>query len=128
MQAAVRLLTLHGHRVFPHKHLPRRGIAEQRQFLLEQSNSYYVLYLDDDLILEPDLVERLMRAISEEQCGFVGSAPIGLSYVNDERPEQQSIELWDGPVRPETGDAGFRRSGSGIICTAPQTSCMCRGV
>lgn len=101
VQAAVRLLALHGHGVFLHKHLPRRGIAEQRQFLLEESNSYYVLYLDDDLILEPDLVERLMRAIREEECGFAGSAPIGLSYAEDERPEQQSIELWDGPVRPE---------------------------
>lgn len=101
VQAAVRLLRLHGHSVFLHTHLPRRGIAEHRQFLLEQSNSYHVLYLDDDLILEPDLVQRLMRAISEEKCGFVGSAPIGLSYVRDERPEQQSVELWEGPVRPE---------------------------
>lgn len=101
VQAAIRVLTLHGHRVFTHKHLPRRGIAEQRQFLLDQANSFYVLYLDDDLILEPDLVERLMRAIREEQCGFAGSAPIGLSYRDEERPHQQVIEFWDGPVRPE---------------------------
>lgn len=102
VQAAIRLLTLQGHEVSTFKHLPRRGIAEQRQFLLEQANSFYILYLDDDIILEPDLLERLMKAISEERCGFVGSAPIGLSYVNDERPGQQSIEFWDGPVEPET--------------------------
>ena len=101
VQAAARLLALHGHQVGTHKHLPRRGIAEQRQFLLEQANSYYVLYLDDDVILEPDLIQRLMQAMGEEQCGFVGSAPIGLSCREEERPGQQSIEFWEGPVRPE---------------------------
>lgn len=101
VQAAIRVLTLHGHRVFTHKHLPRRGIAEHRQFLLDQANSFYVLYLDDDLIIEPDLVERLMRAIREEQCGFVGSAPIGLRYKDEERAPQQAIDFWEGPVRPE---------------------------
>jgi hypothetical protein len=111
VQAAIRVLTLHGHRVFTHKHLPRRGIAEHRQFLLDQANSFYVLYLDDDLILEPDVVERLMRAIREEQCGFAGSAPIGLSYKDEERPHQQTIEFWDGPVRPEavTPDSAERQ-------------------
>ncbi len=101
VKASVRLLRLHGHQVFLHKHLPRKGIAEQRQFLLEASSSYFVLYLDDDLILEPDLVERLMRTMREERCAFVGSAPIGLSYLDDERPDQEAIELWESPVRPE---------------------------
>ncbi len=102
VQTAIRLLNLQGHQVFTHKHLPRRGIAEHRQFLLEQAHSFYVLYLDDDLILEPDLVQRLMRAMREEQCGFVGSAPVGLSYIDDHRAQQQEIELWDGRVLPET--------------------------
>src|SRR5439155_6946608 len=31
----VRALRWHGHRVTRHRHLPRRGMAEQRQFLLE---------------------------------------------------------------------------------------------
>lgn len=101
VQTAVRVLNLHGHQVFTHKHLPRRGIAEQRPFLLDQSNSFYVLYLDDDLILEPDLVQRLLKAMREEHCGFVGSASIGLSYREEERPYQQSIEFWQGQVRPE---------------------------
>lgn len=100
-QTAVRVLNLHGHQVFAHKHLPGKGIAEHRQFLLDQSNSFYVLYLDDDLILEPDLVQRLLKAMREEHCGFVGSAPIGLSYREEERPHQQSIEFWQGQVRPE---------------------------
>src|SRR5262245_29817205 len=33
----VRALRRRGHRVELHRHLPRRGMAEQRQFLLEQS-------------------------------------------------------------------------------------------
>jgi hypothetical protein len=89
-----------------HRRLPGRGIAEHRQYLLERSNSYYVLYLDDDLILERDLVERLMRAMSEKRCGFVGSAPAGLSCPDDERPLQQGIELREGPVVPDSPERG----------------------
>jgi glycosyltransferase involved in cell wall biosynthesis len=101
VQTAVRVLRLHGNGVTTLKHLPRRGIAENRQFLLEQSSSFYVLYLDDDLILEPDIIGRLMAAMSEERCGFAGCAPIGLSYLHDERPWQQAIQLWDRRVEPE---------------------------
>ena len=99
--AVVRILRAHGHVVEVHKHLPRRGMAEQRQFLLGRATAPYALFIDDDIILERDMIERLHRAIREEGCGFVGSAVIGLSFINDVRPHQQHIEFWDGPVRPE---------------------------
>lgn len=99
--AAARVLESHGCEVRLLEHLPRRGIAEQRQFLLEQSNAAYALCLDDDVILEPYVLALLLGVIERERCGFVGSSVIGLSYVNDLRPAQQHIELWDGPVRPE---------------------------
>jgi glycosyltransferase involved in cell wall biosynthesis len=83
------------------KHLPRRGMAEQRDFLLSQSSSPYVLFIDDDLLLESYVLTSMFQVLSEEQCGFVGSAPIGLSYLNDVRPEEQEVELWEGPVQPE---------------------------
>jgi GT2 family glycosyltransferase len=89
------------HEVTLLKHLPRRGLAEQRQFLLDQARSPYALFLDDDVILEPDLVSRMLRAIRQARCGFVGSAVIGLSFIDDERPHQQAIEIWDGEVEPE---------------------------
>jgi glycosyltransferase involved in cell wall biosynthesis len=79
----------------------RHGLAEQRHFLLAQARSPYVLYLDDDLLLEPDAVARLLDVIRQQRCGFVGMAPIGLSHVDDVRPHEQQIELWDGPVQPE---------------------------
>ena len=106
IQAVLRVLRAHGHTVTVHKHLPRRGIAEQRQFLLEQATAPYSLFLDDDLILEPDVVERMLVAIQEESCGFVGSAVIGLSYMHDIRPHEQTIEFWEGPVQPETVQPG----------------------
>jgi len=106
VQAVLRVLQAHGHAVALHKHLPRRGIAEQRQFLLEQATAPYSLFLDDDLILEPDLVERMLIAIQEEKCGFVGSAVIGLSYIHDVRPHEQAIEFWHGPVQPEVVQSG----------------------
>jgi GT2 family glycosyltransferase len=99
--AVARVLRYHGQSVTIHKHLPRRGMAEQRQFLLDQSSAPYVLYLDDDLVLEPDLLARLLAAIQAERCGFVGSAVLGLSYLDDVRPHEQAIEFWDGTVQPE---------------------------
>lgn len=101
VRAVARVLALHGHEVVLAKHLPRRGLAEHRQSLLDRATAPYSLFLDDDLILEPFVVGRLLDAIREEGCGFVGSAVHGLSYLADERPHQQRVEWWEGPVEPE---------------------------
>lgn len=101
IQTTIRLLKQKGHQVSIYKHLPRRGLAEQRQFLLDHSQSPYSLFLDDDLLLEPFVIEKMKQAIEEEKCGFVGRAPIGLSYANDVRQEEQHIEFWEGSVTPE---------------------------
>lgn len=100
-QAALRLAGARGHAVEVHRHLPRRGLAEHRHFLLSQARSPFALFLDDDVLIEPDLVERLVTAMEAERCGFVGSAVVGLSYDGDVRPHEEAIELWDGPVAPE---------------------------
>lgn len=101
VQTIRRILELHGNPVTMKHNLPKQGIAQQRQFLLEQANGEYCLFLDDDIILEPDVLERMVRALDEEQAGFVGMALIGLSYLNDKRPHQQAIEFWEGKVEPE---------------------------
>ncbi len=100
----VRALRWHGHRVALHRHLPRRGLAEQRQFLLEQSRAPYVHYLDDDVLLDPPVMERMLRVLQAEGCGFVGCPATGLAYLDDIRPQQQHIELWTGPVEAESFD------------------------
>lgn len=102
IQTLVRALEWHGHRVTLHRHLPRRGMAEQRQFLLEQSRAPYVHYLDDDVLLDPPVLERMLGVLQAEGCGFVGCPATGLGYLQDVRPDQQGIELWDGPVCPES--------------------------
>ena len=104
IQTAVRALRWHGHEVMLHHHLPRRGLAEQRQFLLEQSNAPYVHFLDDDVLLEPEVMQRMISVLQHERCGFVGCAATGLGYLDDVRPHQQHIELWEGPVTPEPFD------------------------
>lgn len=101
VQTARRVLELHGCAVEVRCHLPRRGMAEQRQFLLSLAQASRVLFLDDDLILEPWVVAQLLAVLERERCGFVGSAVIGLSFLHDERPHQQAVEFWEGPVRPE---------------------------
>jgi len=101
VMAAVRVLRATGREVETLRHLPRRGMAEQRAFLLAQVRAPQCLFLDDDVILEPDAIARMADALAEQQCGFVGSALHGLSFVDDVRPHQQQIEFWDGPVQPE---------------------------
>lgn len=108
VRAVARVLEQHGCEVHLHEHLPRRGIAEQRQFLLDRSSASYVLYLDDDVLLEPFVLGLMLDVIERERCAFVGSSVIGLSFVNEARPEQQRVELWDGPVRPEVVAPGSR--------------------
>lgn len=96
-----RAFALRGQRVSLFRRRERHGMAEQRHFLLDQSRAAYVLYLDDDLLLEPDVVGRLVEVIRQQGCGFVGMAPIGLSHLDDVRPQEQQIELWEGRVQPE---------------------------
>src|SRR5690606_31776058 len=70
-------------------------------FLLTQSRAPYVHFLDDDVVIEPGVLERMLRVVRKEQCGFVGAAAAGLEHLEDVRPEEQQIELWEGPVRRE---------------------------
>lgn len=101
IQTLVRALEWQGHRVHVHRHLPRRGMAEQRSFLLGQSSAPCVHYLDDDVLLDPPVIQRMLDVLRLEGCGFVGCPATGLEYLSDVRPHQQNIELWHGPVRPE---------------------------
>ena len=102
VQAVARVLEAHGHAVVWHRHLPRRGLAEQREFLLSEAHSPYALFLDDDVILGPYALPPLQDTLKAEGCGFVGYGLIGPSFLHDERPHEQAIEYWRGPVEPET--------------------------
>jgi glycosyltransferase involved in cell wall biosynthesis len=104
--AMCRILRAHGHPVTLRRHLPRRGLAEHRQSLLDLATAPYVLFVDDDVYLEPTLVGRLVRAIRLSGCGFVGSAVIGLSHIEEDRPDERAVEFWDGPVLPEVVSPG----------------------
>ncbi len=101
LRTVVRALEWHGHRVTVHTGRRRRGMAEQRQFLLEQSTAPYTHFIDDDVLLDPPVIECMIAVLRSEGCGFVGCPATGLEYLDDIRPHQQNIELWHGPVRPE---------------------------
>lgn len=101
IQTVVRALRWHGHQVQIHHRSERLGMAEQRHFLLAQSSASYVHFLDDDVVIEPGVLERMLRVLRKEQCGFVGAAAAGLEHLEDIRPDEQQIELWEGPVRRE---------------------------
>jgi GT2 family glycosyltransferase len=101
-QSLIRVLRRRGHDVRLLSNLPRRGMAQQRARLLAQSRARYVLYLDDDVWLEPGTITRLHDAIVRLGCGFVGNAVQGLSYLDDHRPhELVPYEEWQGAPEPE---------------------------
>ncbi|GAA1431468.1 glycosyltransferase family A protein [Microlunatus lacustris] len=102
VEAMVRVLRAQGREVRLLQHLPRRGLAEHRQFLLESADAEQVLFLDDDVWLEPGTLARMSEALEQLGCGFVGSAPMGLSFLDDRRPHHQApFEPWEGAVQPE---------------------------
>jgi len=112
LACALRLLTVRGHRVRVLDNFPRRGMAQQRQFLLDHSNAPYCLFLDDDVILESFVIRNLLQVLIEQGCGFAGNAVIGLSYAQEYRPSEQRIAFWDGYVQPEAvepGDVAWQR-------------------
>lgn len=102
VQAVARYLRAQERDVVALRHLPRRGMAEQRAFLLAQATAPFCLFLDDDVIVEPTLLARMLDTIKRRRCGFVGSALHGLSHVGDRRPDHEAITFWDGDVEPET--------------------------
>lgn len=101
LACALRLLTVRGHRVRVLDNLPRRGMAQQRQFLLDRSRAEYCLFLDDDVVLEPFVIRNLAQVLAAQRCGFAGNAVIGLSYAREHRPSEQVIEFWGDNVQPE---------------------------
>jgi GT2 family glycosyltransferase len=102
VQAMLRVLVAQGRDVQVLQHLPRRGIAEHRAFLLAQATAPYVLFLDDDVWPEPGLLATLHHAIEDLGCGVVGAAQQGLSYLDDVRPHEQApFSAWEDGVHPE---------------------------
>ncbi|MFL5754937.1 MAG: glycosyltransferase family 2 protein, partial [Chloroflexota bacterium] len=83
------------------RHVPRRGMAEHRQSLLDRARAPFALFLDADVALEGDLLARLLAAIERSGAGFVGSAVVGASFIGDVRPHEEAVEFWDGAVVPE---------------------------
>ncbi|THJ66257.1 glycosyltransferase family 2 protein [Arthrobacter echini] len=114
VQAMVRVLRAQGRSVQLERHLPRRGLAEHRSFLLSLTRAPSVLFLDNDVWLEPGSLDRMSQALRRAGCGFIGSAVQGLSYLDDSRPaERSTLSLWpDDAVEPERirpGTEGFER-------------------
>ena len=106
IQTLQRVIEARGGSVEWHTRPQVNGIVEQRDFLLRQATAGALLYLDDDVFMEPRVVERLLKTLQDQRCGFVGAFPAGLSHREDVRPEQQLVDYWDGPVQPEVVEPG----------------------
>jgi len=106
VRALFRVIEARGGAIEYHHRPPLHGIAEQRAFLLGRSSSRSVLFLDDDVLMEPTVVATLDAVLEEQACGFVGAFPAGLSFRNDVRPAQQAVEYWKGGVKAEVVEPG----------------------
>lgn len=100
VQALLRVIEARGGSFQWHER-PRLGIAEQRDFLVRQASAGCLLFLDDDVFLEPWVLRTLLAVMAREDCGFVGAFPAGLSFRDDVRPGQQRLAFWEGRVTPE---------------------------
>jgi GT2 family glycosyltransferase len=106
VQTLRRVIEAHGGSVEWHTRARVHGIVEQRDFLLRQATADAVLYLDDDVLMEPWVVERLLDTLHSQHCAFIGAFPAGLSHRDDVRPQQQIVDYWHGPVQPEIVNPG----------------------
>lgn len=106
VKAMLRLIEARGGSYETHYRAPSQGIAEQRDFLLRQATAPAVLYLDDDVWMEPWVLETMLRLLNSQKCAFIGAFPAGLSYRDDVRPQQQALEFWEGAVQPEVVEQG----------------------
>ena len=80
VQTLRRVIESRGGSVEWHTRPQIHGITEQRDFLLKRATADAVLYLDDDVLMEPWVIERLLETLRAEGCGFVGAFPAGLSH------------------------------------------------
>ena len=84
-------------------------------FLLTATSADMVLFLDDDVFMEPWVLERLVDTLMQRTVRFCRRLSLGAVLSHDVRPEQQHIEYWEGPVRPEAigpGNAGMEAGGT----------------
>lgn len=106
VRAVTEVMRVAGIQVEIRRNMPRRGMAQQRQFLLDRTTAPYALFVDDDVITEPDLLGRLVDALAAADCGFVGSFPNSPSSVASDEPVDRvpsdlTLERWNGVVEPE---------------------------
>ncbi|TAK00924.1 MAG: glycosyl transferase [Chloroflexota bacterium] len=108
----VRVLEARGHATrFVAARTPALAVG-RAQALLGHADAEYVLVVDDGVFLEADLMGRLVAAIRASGSAFVGSSVVDLRFRDEHRPEEEAIEFWDGPVRPEeigVGTEGWAR-------------------
>jgi GT2 family glycosyltransferase len=110
-----RVLSARGVPVEIRQHPSGAGVAENRQFLLEAATAPYVLFLDDDIVLEPESMPRLLSAMTRLRTGLVGMAMTGLSFLEDRRPHEWSTfePLAEGerprPERIRKGEPAWER-------------------
>jgi hypothetical protein len=108
LSGLVRLLETGGHPVrFVDARAPTRD-GGRVQALLDLVAAEYVFVVDDGIFLEADLLGRLVGGLRASGGALLGSSVVDLRFRDEHRPDEEVIEFWDGPVRPEEIGADSR--------------------
>ncbi|MEW5853708.1 MAG: glycosyltransferase family A protein [Myxococcota bacterium] len=102
IRSLCRIIESRGGEVDWHQRAASPMLAEQRDYLLRHARADVVLFLDDDVYMEPPVVQRLLHTLQAERCGFVGAFPSAEWMHRRATAAAPPLELWNGPVRPET--------------------------
>src|SRR5213078_1114707 len=94
VKSLLRIIEARGNETEWHNRQQVHGVAEQRDFLLNRAHGDLIVYIDDDVFLEPWVGAMLIETLRDQGCGFVGAFPTGLSFKDDHRPAQETIEFW----------------------------------
>lgn len=97
----LRALEWHGHEVRVVRRPLGRTMAEHRHALLLRCTARYVQILAGDILLDPSTQQRMVETIRDERCGFAGCSAADLQRLEDFRPHEQHIDLWERSVEPE---------------------------
>ena len=124
VQALLRVVEARGGSYEWHHRLPSRGIAEQRDFLLNRATADSVLYLDDDVLMEPWVLDTAVRRPSGTGL-WVRRRLSGRAVLPGRRTAAAADPGIVGGAGPSRGQwSRTRRSGSAGSCTGPPTCGM----
>lgn len=121
IQMLVIRLKLEGHKVFYERTPFNFGVSKSRQYLVDKSleKGYdYTLRLDDDVIIENDYIERLMKLTDKYDIISGVTPPLTPSFIRDSDKINIADEFiidQEGNIKLDMDDCGVLYTGEKVV-------------